>query len=412
MLQINFPGKLSVFESAIKGVPQVTSPKDETFGVLLYDERGLEVKIGIQTLPLHYNYGGILQAYALQRYLSRLGHEVWLINNRSEHRQEFTFSEVAKSIAKLIIHRKISTCRSRFEFAMACRNTSEFVRKYMNPMTIPIECKTAYRWLDIYNFDAIVVGSDQVWSKKFGGSSYYFLDFLESPRIKKIAYAASFGEETWKFNRRRTQLMSELCQKFNAVSVREKSGVRLCKENLGVDAIHVLDPTMLLAAGDYIDLYLKDDTLASEGSVMAYMLDETKFCFAERVAHTLGLTAFHVRAKTENPQANLEDRIWPRVTQWIRGFDEAKFVITDSFHGCVFSIIFNKPVVVVEHKIAGNERLYSLLHMLGLKNRMIHSIEELTESLINSEIDFNKVNSIIQAKKKESELFLRNALNV
>jgi len=244
----------------------------------------------------------------------------------------------------------------------------------MNPMTFPIECKTAYKWLDIYGFDAVVVGSDQVWSKKFGGCWYFFLNFIESPRIKRIAYAVSFGEQTWKFNRRKTRVLSELCQSFNNISVREYSGVKLCKEYLGVDAVHVLDPTMLLSAVDYSDLYRKEDTLVSEGSLLVYMLDETKSCFAERVAQTMGLTAFSVRAKTENPQAKLEDRIWPPVTQWIRGFDEAKYVVTDSFHGCIFSIIFNKPFIVVEHKIAGNERFYSLLHMLGLENRMIHSM--------------------------------------
>ena len=98
-----------------------------------------------------------------------------------------------------------------------------------------------------FHFDAFVVGSDQVWRPRYNAYiPNLFLDFTEGMSVKRIAYAASFGTDQWEFSAEQTTISSFLAKKFDIVSVREASGIQLCKQNLGVDAIQVLDPSLLL----------------------------------------------------------------------------------------------------------------------------------------------------------------------
>ncbi|MCK9613963.1 MAG: polysaccharide pyruvyl transferase family protein [Candidatus Omnitrophica bacterium] len=382
------------------------------------------MKIGILTTELYFNYGGILQAFALQTYLKKYGHEAWLIiNNRS--RQSLSFPTIARAVAKSILGIKMPTARLNFEMEVICQNTACFVRKYINPVTSTVENAKAMNWLDIYNFDAYIVGSDQVWRKGFtkpNKPSFFeifksilwtrpmFLDFVKSNKVKRIAYAASFGVDEWEYDFRMTKIIANLLRKFNAVSVREDSGVRLCKEYLGVDAIHLIDPTMLLSASEYMELCRKENTAKSKGNMMVYLLDETRGEIANVIAQKKKLILFSVNAKTKSPKAPLEDRVYPPVTDWIRGFFDAEFIVTDSFHGCVFSIIFNKPFLAIGHEIGGMARFHSLLKMFGLEDRLILGMDELTDDKLAAEINFDRVNQILKIKQQEASFFLQKAL--
>ncbi|MCD6366943.1 MAG: polysaccharide pyruvyl transferase family protein, partial [Bacteroidales bacterium] len=348
------------------------------------------MKIGILTLRLHFNYGGILQAYALQTYLKKQGHEVWLINKAGYRLNQDSAKETFFHLVKILLGRKYSSLQDDFDSAIICKHTSEFIQKYISPITPPIYNAAALKWLEIYNFDAIIVGSDQVWSKRFGGINSYFLDFVTS-NTKKIAYSASFGEDKWLFSNKRTLTIRKLVKKFDAVSVREDSGVVLCKKYLGINATHLIDPTMLLTKDDYFRLCELENTSRSDGDLLLYLLDENRFEWGLKIAKFNKLNPFSVRSKTEDKTASIEDRIYPPITNWLRGFYDAKFVVTDSFHGCIFSIIFNKPFIVIEHGIAGNARMHSLLKMFGLETRMIHREDQLTEKLMSEKIDFNPI---------------------
>ena len=124
------------------------------------------------------------------------------------------------------------------------------------------------------NYDAYVVGSDQCWRPRYNAFlSSMFLDFVKGEKTKRIAYAASFGTDQWEFTQEMTSICVPLAQKFDFVSVREDSGLKLCKEHLGVNAVHVLDPTLLLTKEDYTHLIKAENEPQSKGTLFNYILD-------------------------------------------------------------------------------------------------------------------------------------------
>ena len=233
--------------------------------------------------------------------------------------------------------------------------------------------------------------------------------------IKRLAYAASFGVDCWEFTDFQTKRSQELIRDFSAVSVREFSGVDLCKRYLCCDASHVLDPTMLLDKEDYVRLIEDEDEPVSKGNLFTYILDESdgKQEIINEVASMLGLLPF--TAMPEFPinrrtiKRNLDKCIYPSVTRWLRSFMDAKFVVCDSFHGAVFSIIFNKPFVIIANKERGLARFSSLLHTFGLYDRIVSSMDNL-HTIIKTPIDWKRVNCIRAEMKVHSIGFLRSNL--
>ena len=210
--------------------------------------------------------------------------------------------------------------------------------------------------------------------------------------------------------------MKATCKKlitnFDAISVREDSGVKICKEEFDVDAIQVLDPTLLLKKEDYLSLIDQNEKSVNSGELLYYILDETdkKKQIIKQIANKLGLHPFSINEETENPVIPFDWRIQPPVEEWLQGFSNAKFVITDSFHACVFSIIFNKPFICIGNKQRGLSRFHSLLSMLCLQNRLVDLKEYDIENVLNSEIDWNIVNENLCDKRILSYRFLNSNL--
>ena len=373
------------------------------------------MKIGILTLPLRTNYGGILQAYALQMSLRDMGHEVYII----EKKRKPLYLPIWKAPAvygKRLIKNVLGTPvpifyeqkknrENNIGLPIIRQNTDKFIEKYINRYIV--DDFSAIREKD---FDSIIVGSDQIWRPKyFPEIQHAFLDFTGNWGIKRIAYAASFGTDEWEYSLKQTKSCSNLLKKFDAVSVREDSGVTLCSEHLGVEARHLLDPTMLLDTADYMDLCSAAGVAHSPGTLLCYILDESpeKMALIEKMAVEKGLVPFRVNSKVENRQAPLEERIQPPVEQWLRGFYDAEFVITDSFHACVFSILFNKPFIAIGNKDRGMSRFTSLLKMFDLQDRLI-SLD--MKNNIKDNIDWVQVNSILTSKRLLSRQFLENSL--
>lgn len=170
-----------------------------------------------------------------------------------------------------------------------------------------------------------------------------YLSFTKGWPLKRISYAASFGTDKWEYNEEQTLHSREALQMFDAVSVREENGVKLCKQYFDVDALHVLDPTMLLDVNEYIELFKQKQTPKSKGNLLNYVLDETDEIesLIKKVASMKKMVPFAVNNPYEGDNTKpLNQRIKPSVEAWLRGFYDADFVITDSFHACVFSIIF------------------------------------------------------------------------
>lgn len=377
------------------------------------------MRIGILTLPLHTNYGGILQAYALQTVLERMGHEVVVFDTPNKNflpplwKLPLSFSKriVLKFLGKtnsVFIERYNNKVRS-----VITQHIQPFIDTYIHRKEI-----RSFKDLKQEDYDAIIVGSDQVWRIIYFPGLWLgqqienaYLDFAKNWNIKRIAYAASFGTENWEYDEEQTKKCKNLLHKFDAVSTREVDGVKLCKAKFEVDAHHVLDPTMLLSMDDYMVLFQKANTPKREGTLLNYVLDESeKIDFLiNKVATDKHLVPFAVNNPFEYDESKpLQQRIKPSVETWLRGFYDAKFVITDSFHACVFSILFKKQFVVVGNKKRGMSRIESLLKIFGLEDRLVEA-----DSVVCTlqPIDYDNVYNIYDELKETSMKYLSENLN-
>ena len=369
------------------------------------------MRIGIITLPLHTNYGGILQAYALQTVLERAGHDVRLVEERRGPLR-LPLWKAPLSYGKRIVKNLAGKPMPVFyeqkvnrEDPVTRQHTDKFIGKYINRRVVE-----SFADIREGDFDAIVVGSDQIWRPMyFHGIEHAYLDFAEGWAIRRVAYAASFGTDEWEYTVRQTRRCGALLRGFDAVSVREASGVGLCREHFGVEARQVLDPTMLLTAADYMKLVEAAATPASPGTLLCYILDETpaKAALAGRIARERALVPFRVNSRVEDICAPLAERIQPPVEQWLRGFMDAEFVVTDSFHACVFSILFGKPFIAIGNAGRGLSRFKSLLAMLGLESRLAAASPASTPT---GDIDWQAVSRRLAAMREEANAFLTKSI--
>lgn len=378
------------------------------------------MKIGILTLPLHTNYGGILQAYALQTILERMGHNVVVID-KSRYKYlpvwKAPFVYVCRLFKNIFLKKKIGI---RYEkYYNNCLRRDEITQQYTRPFiekhirSLPIN---SFKELQESDYEAIVVGSDQIWRTIYtnmllDSTTAAYLDFAKDwKNLKRVAYAVSFGTDVWEYSNIDTKKCRKLIKKFDAVSVRENDGVEKCRKYLNYEkVVHVLDPTFLLESCDYMKL-VPNEAEKSKGSLLCYIMDLTteKQELINRFAKIRDLVPFSVNSKVDDWSAPMKERIQPSVEQWLKGFHDAEFVITDSFHACVFSIIFKKQFIVVGNVNRGLSRFESLLGTFGLMSRMISSDSNIEEF---GEIDFDVVYGKLDDCKKKSIEFLKEALN-
>lgn len=376
------------------------------------------MKIGILTQPLHDNYGGLLQAYALKEVLKEMGHEVVIVNRSFKKLALWRkYASIAKS---KITGRKLSpnilTNKSLLNEVSA--HTRKFREKYFPELSDEIIDQKGMERLNSMGFDAYVVGSDQCWRPRYSPSiRNYFLDFaVNDKQVKRISYAASFGVSHWEFTEKDTSVCKELLQKFDAVSVREDSAINLLRDNLGrPDAIHVLDPTMLLRPEQYAKIVEKEQINSSAGDLKVYVLDKTseKDNVIHIIEDKLHLKAFEVLPQKSVREKkvtkhNLDKFVYPNPALWLRGFQDARYVITDSFHGTVFSILHNIPFITIGNAERGMSRFQSLLTMFGLQDRLITDLASFdANKLIAKDIDWLQVNKILDLERKKAINFLK-----
>lgn len=355
------------------------------------------MKTGILTLPLHCNYGGILQAYALQEFLRKEGHEVILLERQKNLSDENLGSRLYKCLCKQVMH----------------RNMQRYIHKYLH-CTPPLRSEKELAQA-ASSLQAVIVGSDQVWRPDMikGVETNYFLDFAP-PACKRIAYAASFGVETWKASLTLTARIRELLSQFQDISVREQEGVWLCREVFGQKATQVSDPTLLFDRSFYEQL-LPDTQQSPDDTLFYYLLGDKKvhYPLVQSLAEKLGKKPYTVNAEREVHLGKFTFAHFPTPDKWLEGFCRAGFIITDSFHGVVFSLLFNKPFVVLKNLSGGLSRITSLLEKYGLLSRLMEK-----ETLLSASPDkllslpYDTVNKCIAEDRKFSSEFLRHALSV
>lgn len=373
------------------------------------------MRIAILTLPLHSNYGGIIQNYALQTVLERMGHEVYTINiNKPKVKMALAKAplSISKRFLKKILGRKDGIIFIEKKINRDKIISEQHLRRFINEnihLTQPCYVKDDLSQFDKESLDAIIVGSDQVWRIPFAYPDIesYFLDFIKNKHTIKIAYSASFGTENIEFSNEQIKRCGELIKEFEIITVREKSAIQLInniyKWECKTEPVHTLDPTMLLNKEDYIKISAQYAHNSYKGRLFYYILDMTneKMTLIQKISSDLGLEPFTVKPKSINWFDKTEEKIVPPIEEWIQAFNQASFVFTDSFHGSVFSIIFNKEFITIGNKTRGMTRFQSLIDLFNLQNRFITSIDEYREQA-NKTINWESVNAILEEKRKIS----------
>lgn len=371
------------------------------------------MKIGILTHPLEANYGGLLQAYALQEIIKRMGCEVEHIDLHIYPKDRGFFKLllgfIKRNIEHYIMRRNVTT---KFRPYITKKDYDKIAKKIRPFITKNIKCSDRFEGIEsLYSiretdYDCIIVGSDQVWIPDF--CPEFFLNFTKGWKIKRLSYAASFGHSKWRFSEQLTAQCKEYVNLFDAISVRESSGVDLCANFLGVNSTQVLDPTLLLTASDYNKFIQNKDR---DGKILfTYILDYTKEkqSMVDYVSYYLKLSEFSLLTQDGLLTHNSE---MPSVETWLSKIKEADFVITDSFHGMVFSIIFGKQFIVIGNKQRGLARFESLLSMLGCSNRLATSLSDVKNIIVN-DVDFNAVTARVEKLRVESLYFLKYYLSL
>ena len=266
-------------------------------------------------------------------------------------------------------------------------------------------------------FDTFVVGSDQVWRTIWlkEKSLHYFFDFVNDDK-KKIAYAASFGVDYWEGDKKLTEEIKHLIKRFDHISVREESGIDICKNIFGVDnAVCVLDPTLMISREDYQPILddWQDKSHLKKKYIAHMLLDDTKELRNEsqEIANYLKAEINHIKGKSFKILGR-DITFYNKVSQWLTYLKDAELVITDSFHCTVFSLIFHKKFVVVANKARGVARLETLLSKAGLEDRFFTDIKDVMKSgILDKEIDYNEVDKKLEVHRKYSMDFLKKALS-
>ena len=344
------------------------------------------MKVGIVTQPLYANYGGILQNYALQQVLKKMGHEPVTL----DYMPSLSFGRyilyVGKGVLCAFSPSKRHPIKPYRHFLKRPYVIDSFVKENIHlTKTVPDYTR---RLLKRNEIEAIVVGSDQVW--RYSYNSHYiedmYLAFAQDYPCKKIVYGASFGVDRWDYPEVKAKEAEELIKRFDAVSVREDSSAFLCNENLGVEAQVVLDPTLLLESSEYERFCLKT-SLLRKPYIAAYILDknEEKEAFIQTTAKAQRLAVKEMTVSDSGIS----------IEAWLSTIKDAEYVITDSYHGCLFSILFEKQFKVFVNKERGADRFTTLFGRLGI---------------IDGCIDYNKVTDRLKGYREQSIRFLSDNL--
>lgn len=320
-------------------------------------------------------YGGLLTAYALQELSKQQDKHTFLVNN--------------KDVSTNLINAKYTY-------------TNNF---WNNHLSITSELKNIIDYLIITKNDCnFITGSDQVFRPIYiqGKFEQYLLDFV-NPQSKKIAFSASFGVDKQKFldenSHEIIDHMKNSLKSFDFISVREKSGVEICRDILGVNAEWIIDPVFILDKSKYDDL-IKCSTKDYSDKIVSYVLDNNK---------SYNKAYKHLEKQYGSKVVKLADSN-ESVENWLSAIKNCKLFVTDSFHGVCFALIFNKPFICISNKSRGAARFDSILEMLNIENQCINSIDEIYTKDCVFKVDYEKVNQRIKDERQKGLAFLQKVL--
>lgn len=368
-----------------------------------------KLKVGIMTFHGSYNYGSMLQAYALQNAVSKFDTDVKIINFRSlEQRNMYSLNPHGTGLKRSIIaFVKMALFPSLKEKGL---HFEQFLSENMNltplctlPSQIPARCP---------KFDVYISGSDQIWNTQATDfNEAYLLPFAESGR--KIAYSASFGPSGDVKDNRLRNLLKYRLEDYQSISVRENDSVRIVKNLTGRKVPVTLDPVFLLSAEEWSNLVSTgvEHKSTAEKYILFYTLyydeklEQTVRMMSKRLSLPVVITKYNGYKEMFSPYIK-ETQSGP--LEFLRLLKDAKLVISSSFHGTAFSILFNKPFFA--YNGASDARISTLLNLTGLSNRAMDFDSAEYKWPYSFAIDFTIANAALSRLKDESLNYLKNAI--
>ncbi len=369
------------------------------------------MRIGILTHPLMYNYGGILQNYALQCVLKDMGHDVLTVDRRPNYKYGVSIYSVLDYLRRIyynIPKHRVTRWNpnlpiNQTEYWNISANINKFIGNKID-RTVACSDSDLSTIDERYRFDCYVIGSDQVWVP--GCCPLMFVDFSKRNDVSKIFYAASAGKKTWMDVPEKLEQCLILSKQFRAISVREEELKTKAETVLSRKIQVVLDPTMLLEANRYFDEGLLPEHI--NNNLFAYILDESKVKL-DCVSKALTLLGASLVSGFTIDNSRIIKSALPSVEEWLEKMFSARYVVTDSFHGCVFAILFEKQFSVIVNKQRGQERFYTLLSKFGLLDRIVSDGDGIQKNIAKP-IDYRSVKAILTKEREQSLLFIKSSL--
>lgn len=370
------------------------------------------LKIGIITYHCAYNYGAVLQAYALQTKLNLQGFNTELIDFRPSSIVDGYKEQVMTNSKRAILYKIIR--RKNFLHSQNIRKKryaafDDFIVKQIKLSKEKFSTTTELQE-NTLDYDIYICGSDQIWNSRFNGNEHaYFLSFVKDGSLK-IAYAPSFGVE--KISEAECQIIKPLLSNFIALSTREEHGVKLLNGQLKLEATHVLDPTLLLEREQWMEMSSSNTPMIKQRYVFLYIIGAPDIVLKKI---NLFVKSSNIKLifvgigpllqPTRTPYIDMSD-VGP--TAFINLLINADYVCTNSFHGLALSILFNKKFAIIFNKSL-NSRMESLLKMCKMESQLYDPTIKLQKEQFEN-INFEFANSVIKEEKEKSLKFLINAI--
>lgn len=352
------------------------------------------MKIGILTFHRAYNYGAVLQAYALKTVLNDLGVDAEIVDYVCQqvdldHHPKYTLKKLGFPKALIGFYGRFvkSFAFEKFKKEKLCTG-SEYTKKTIKKVS------------DVY--DLFIVGSDQIWSNKFSGfDTTFLLDFVDD-KTKKYSYAASFGFS--QFPEKTKNIYKKYLREFMNISVREQSAVDMLKNECNLDASVNLDPTLILGADKWKHFCKKPDI--NKKYILIYTIQPpvNLIKYAKRLSKETGYELLYLSNSYKQYREIKHIRL-VSPEEYVGWFANAEYVLTNSFHGTAFSLIFNRNLVVeTKTQQSINTRSRDMLNLCGLDNRILDGDYRKFKL---GEINWSEVNSRIEEQKEQSVSYLR-----
>lgn len=380
------------------------------------------MKIAIMTWQ-YFNYGTLLQAFALQNILEKQGHEVQIINYETQKKDVVILNKY--NLRRQI--KRISTfVQKKYSSLQLKKNSADYWKKiekrqqmyetfiqselHMTERLNKTELPKVVKWFDVF-----IVGSDQVWSPKYLDKSF-FLDFVKGK--KKISYAPSFGVND--LDDKTAEFIKPLLEQLDKISVRELQGLKIIEDQLKLNGTVVLDPTLLLDKDEWtkhLEIRKQENISIQQKYILCYFLGDNEYYWniVEQVKKKLGLQVVIIPCTSKAFEKDYKREIACSPFDFVNLVANAEYVITDSFHGTAFAVNMGKSFLALarfketEHS-SENSRVLSLLSILKLKGRWISWQTELPNEIYIPEDKYFNAKQELNKMRKESIDFLMGNL--